>query len=398
MDPAMTKPRRRIKKARITHISLCPKGMNRLPVLFKSDDESGNLEVQFNTLIKANEEEGTITALVWPAEMPDAMGDVASAEVVKQMSYSFMREMASGNGGLDIRHNLETVDPADAYVAESFIVQKGDPRFSGMTNSDGQPVDAAGAWATVIKLDNEELRVQYRSGKWDGVSMYGQALVEPVAKSDDDIRYAASRIFDAMADRLASKVRNGDIEVDEQKLLDLLARNNASLATVIKENVDAAVAPLTERLDKLEKADNGGTPPASGRTGDGPTGEPETGVKLVAPVLKAEDVGDPAKVAEYHDKLHKHKLASLVKWDDPESVANYQQELAKLSKSDDGDGNPQGGTKPVKKSAPAPSTQGVDDPEPETDELRKERSSVAARMARFAGGVTGVGSYADKND
>jgi len=373
----MPTARRRIKKARITHLSLCPMGKNRLPVLFKSDEDSGNLTLEFQTLLKEDQEEGTITAIVWPGEMPDSTGDVASVEVVKEMSYGFMRELASGEGGLDLRHNLETIDPEDAFIAESFIVQKGDPRFIDMKDRDGDLVDVTGAWATVIKLDSEKLKNDYRSGEWNGVSMYGQALVEPVAKSEFDLDMAASRVFDAMADRLSSKIRNGEIDVDADKLLEILAKRDETLMATLKKELD-------ERLTKEQPAPTPATPAPVA-----PAKPESEGMKLVAPILKAEDVGNPEKLAAYHKALHTYKRASLVKWDDADSVAEYMAELEKeepeekkISKSED---------KPR-----VPSTQAAADPDPEQVKLRKEEHDTASRIARAAGSVTGVGSFADE--
>lgn len=403
----MVTARRRIKKARITHLSLCPRGKNRLPVLFKSDDETGNLEVEFQTILKSNEEEGTITAIVWPAEMPDSVGDIASAEVVKEMSYGFMRELASGKGGLDIRHNLETIDPEDAFIAESFIIQKGDPRFAGILDRDNAPIDPTGAWATVIKLDSEELRAEYRSGKWDGISMYGQALVEPVAKTDFDLEMVASRVFDAMGDRLARKIRDGEIDVDEKKLLDLLAaRDTTLLATIKKEVTDIVAAGATAAATASPGVTTAPVVAAVPAVAPVVKSEPE-GIEVVAPILKSADIGNSEKLAQYQSELHRYKLAKMVNWDDPKSIGEYQEALAKLEHDAAEDAKVKGEKKgkldkdgkPViaKKSEPARSTQG-DDPDEETVQLRKEEHTAASRMARAAGVITGVGSFADKTD
>ena len=53
----MPKRKRRIKKAIVSHISLCPKGANGLPTMFKADDTDGSpssrdIESQLETLIR----------------------------------------------------------------------------------------------------------------------------------------------------------------------------------------------------------------------------------------------------------------------------------------------------------------------------------------------------------
>ena len=163
---------RRIKKAAIKFISLCPAGANLIDTVYKTDGG-----VTFNTLVKAADkfdEEGEITAVVYAPNHRDAQGDIADATVVKQMAHDFIANGAN----IDISHDGKPVGRDRARVAETFLVQKGDARFVGWKDRKGQDVDLTGAWATVIKIDDPELRRKYRSGDWAGVSMGGTAEVE----------------------------------------------------------------------------------------------------------------------------------------------------------------------------------------------------------------------------
>lgn len=177
----MPKTSRRIKKANIRFLSLCTAGANGFTSLYKSFqglDEDGSFE--FSTLSKEMSEEGEIISLVYAPESTDLEGDVASAEVIKEMCYSFSKN----KGDIDIRHDGKPVGTDRAYVAQSFIVQKGDPRFEGFKDKEGNEVDAEGGWAVAVKLADENLRKLYREGTWDGISMGGEGKVE-VLKSDD---------------------------------------------------------------------------------------------------------------------------------------------------------------------------------------------------------------------
>lgn len=166
--------RRRIVDARITRIALCRRGKNGYRTLLKDD---GALEIE--TLVKAGEP-GHLLAVVYAPDSPDADGDVASADVIRKAAHQFLRDHRE----IDVEHDGEVLGPEDAYVAESFIVAKGDARFQDWKRYDGGPAgDLTGAWAVDVALENPLLDAAFRAGEWDGVSMFGRAAVEHVAKS-----------------------------------------------------------------------------------------------------------------------------------------------------------------------------------------------------------------------
>lgn len=154
--------KRRFKKGRIDFLSLCHTGANNLSVVYKSQDKT-------RVVLKASEDKGEITALVYVPEVRDKQGEIASAPVIKDMAYGF----AKNGQQIDILHNEEPVDVSRAFVAENFIVQKGDPRFQGWKDLDGNQIDPTGAWGVVIKVEDPALRALYRDGKWAGISMGG---------------------------------------------------------------------------------------------------------------------------------------------------------------------------------------------------------------------------------
>jgi hypothetical protein len=172
----MTTPKRRIKRGRITHVSLCRRAMNQLPVLMKSGDR-----VQIELLTKV-QPEGLLHALVYVPEengAVDGEGDVAPAKVIKQLAHDFL----ANGGNIDIEHNLQTLGPDKIRVAETFLVQKGDQRFADWKDYQNRPVNAEGSWALILKVLDPELRGAVERGELNGVSMFGQAEVEILGKA-----------------------------------------------------------------------------------------------------------------------------------------------------------------------------------------------------------------------
>lgn len=277
---------RRIKHATISFISLVPRGANQLPVLYKSEDQSA----RFDCIVKDDrfKEEGLLTAIVYAPEMVDSQGDVASADVIKQMAHDYVRNV----GAVDVKHNTTALSREKVSVVESFLIRKGDDRFSDLKDYSGRPVDATGGWGVVIKVDDEELRRLYREGHWNGVSMFGPAIVEPITKSADSIA-------DALAKRLATgNTNNEGTDMDLKELEAALAKQSEALATTIVAGLVKALKPDAPATEEATKAT----------------------------VIKFE--GDPSNLADV--RAHKAKLrAALVKWEDPKSVEAYETAIAK---------------------------------------------------------------------
>lgn len=291
--PNKTEKRRRIKKAKIDFVSLCPRGANRMPTLYKED---GSFEIE--AMVK-QEDEGTLLAVVYAPEFRDSQGDIASAEVIKDMAYSFMQ-----NGGqIDIRHDGRAVGPDRAYVAENFIVQKSDPRFQDIVDYAGEPVDVTGGWATVIKLEDPSLRDLYSKHGWEGVSLAGRA--EVVTEKEDTP----------------------------------MSMSPEDKAEIVKEVVGAVGPMIAEALAKLQPA---------------PTPEPTP-----APVEKAEpnvefegDPTNPKDLAKHAEKLRKEEIAKRVR--SATSAAEVEKILKELQPAPQDDNLAKAGNAPTPSSNPAP--------------------------------------------
>ncbi len=314
---------RRIKKANIRFISLCPKGANKIDVLYKSDGT-----VQFSTLFKASDkfdEHGEVTAVVYAPEHRDSQGDIADASVIKEAAYDFIRNGAN----IDINHDGKPLKAEQARVAETFLVQKGDPRFADWKDTEGKQVNLEGAWAVVLKIDDPELRKKYRNGDWQGVSMGGTAVVE-AEKSED--------VLSRLAALLNSSQPNDDSmnENDLKKALEPVSAQLTTLTTSMTELVKA----LTKTEEKVEKKT-----------------EEKSEKKDDAPVYRGKP--DDLRALEKHARaVQLYELKKAIDFKDPASIREYREQVdilkAEWQEQDEADGiDTEAEEKPVRKAGPA---------------------------------------------
>lgn len=291
---------RRIRKAKIEFISLVPAGANMLQPVYKTDGT-----VSFGALTKASDnfdEAGELTAVVYAPEHRDSQGDIASAEVVKQMAYDFVANGAK----VDIRHDGKALPPEKARVGETFIVQKSDERFHGWKDKSGKDVDLTGAWATVIKIDDPELRQKYRNGEWAGVSMGGTAIVdqEKSATLDD---------FVAAIQKALNPTRPTEPESDtmNEEQFKILQKSLTDGFASLGESLTKALAPKTDDKKVEDK-----------KTED-------KKVEKKAPVFKG-DYGDEVAVRKHAIALEMFKLEKETDMEDPEQFQDFMEKSAEL--------------------------------------------------------------------
>jgi len=305
--------RRRITKAVIDFISLVPRGANKMPVIYKADDST----LELATLFKASDrfdDNGEVTAIVYAPEKVDSQGDIASAEVIKDAAHEFMRR----GGGIDIRHDGVKLDKTKAFVAESFIVQKNDPRFEGVKDYDGNPVDVTGAWASVLKIEDPDLRKRYRDGNWNGVSMGGKAVVEAI-KGDD----IAERAITKLAELLGITTTQKETDMDANELKKALEANNTTLVAAITAGMTGVAKEIATALKGEVKTDQ----PAKKTEADL---EKEARAKAnPKPIMKG-SWNNPEDVEAHQKKIELWKMRNDMDPEDPESVAEYQQKLAEF--------------------------------------------------------------------
>ena len=250
---------KRLKNPRIKWVSLCPAGKNGLPVLFKAD---GTFEVQ---MLSKMDTEGLLTALVYAPDLVDSDGDFADAQTVKEMAYSFQKE----GGRLDLRHNGQALDADQAWIAETFIVQKGDPRFDGFQTRKGDKVDPTGSWGMIIKVEDPNLRKLYSEGKWHGVSLAGEAEKEDAGpgwfrrmftkpKESSKMEKEDRDLLKSLQEGLAAQKAQGETLTKAVEFLvkarqeDLSERAKAD-AEAKKVALDKEKKDLLDRAEKAEK-------------------------------------------------------------------------------------------------------------------------------------------------
>jgi hypothetical protein len=295
--------RRRIKKANISFVSLCPRGKNRMPTLYKADGS-----VEFETLIKDEgfEAKGELTAVVYAPEVRDTDGDVASVEVIKQMAYDYMKD----GGKLDVRHDGKALTQEQAFIAETFLIQKGDSRFQNMQTDDGVVVDVTGGWAMVVKVDDPELRKAYGEDGWGGVSIFGKAKVEV---EEDKAAEETNRIVKALAKKVLGVSSDEEIEMTKEEMAQFHKENNAALS---KSITDGILAGLKKEPEVKPEGD-----------------------------IKPKDIkfeGDPTNaddLKKHYAKINKAQLMESVDFNDPDALKKHMASLEKSKGEGDGEGD-----------------------------------------------------------
>lgn len=293
----MSEPKRRLKKAVINFLSLCPRGVNRLPVMYKADDGNGTGTVDIDTLIKASAEfddNGEITAVVYAPELLDSQNELASAEVIKEAMY----DAAQRGLNIDVRHNNKALPKTEAFIAQSYIIKKGDPDFTDMKDYHGAPVDVTGGWAVQIKILNPELRKAYKDKAWNGISMGGFAA-SSVEKSDDII----ARLVEYLSGKPLPTPRK-DTEMTKEEM----EANNAVLIAGIAKAVADAIKPPEVKPAPVVKSDE-------------------------APVFKG-SLANAKEVRAHRFAVKRHELAKSLDWSNDESVAAYTEALEALNKEE----------------------------------------------------------------
>lgn len=173
------KAKRRISSATIRFLSLCPRGKNGIETIYNELDNS--IEMTFLTN-GYDVKKGELLFVAYAPEMVDFDGRVASAQVIKDALYESMQNGLS----LDMRHDFKVIKRDQAFIAESFIVQPGDPRFTTVKDYSGKVIDVAGAWGGVVKILDPDLKKLYEVEDWRGISMAGYAVTEPIANEIGD--------------------------------------------------------------------------------------------------------------------------------------------------------------------------------------------------------------------
>jgi hypothetical protein len=157
---------RELKSIKINSISLIPQAKNNLPVFFPA---SNMIELKNIVL---NSADGLLNVIVYDIDT-DIIKDCSVApDVLCNMAHEYLRSGAK----LDRFHSGRAIRRSQAAVVESYIVQRGDPRFLSIRDYENKSIDVTGAWVVAIKLFAKNLKALYRGmNAWNGVSIFGEA-------------------------------------------------------------------------------------------------------------------------------------------------------------------------------------------------------------------------------
>lgn len=227
----------------IKYISLVRAGANRRSIIAK-DDQSLVIELP---IAKSDVAKRIVYGIVYSPDEPDAHGDFASADEIEKAAYRFMAG-ARTVGSIDRDHSYKA---GDNFVAESWIIRKGDPLFPG---------ERAGAWAVGIKVVSDDDWAAIQKGEIQGLSMAGTA-VRKVHKSDSagqsaDDQPAGEPDVGLLARILKSLKGGTTMEKSEIQALvaasvqDALAKSAAEQAAAGERE---RIAKALEKLDKIDE-------------------------------------------------------------------------------------------------------------------------------------------------
>ncbi|MDR1008022.1 MAG: XkdF-like putative serine protease domain-containing protein [Campylobacteraceae bacterium] len=222
---------KKLKNIEITHISLVKAGANNRTFIYKSKAADPAYE-NIVQIAKQDVEKGIVYGIVYEPDTVDAQGDFATAEEIQKAAYGFMK--ALNNRNVDKNHAFKGVD---AYVAESWIVRKGDTLF---------PDAKEGTWAVAIQLESDAIKKSVKNGEFEGLSMAGTAIKEDVQKAADDkgVVETIKSIFTSIAKSFASE-KNTAGELNKEEI-----------EKAIKEQLEPILKEKTELQTKLTKAES----------------------------------------------------------------------------------------------------------------------------------------------
>lgn len=236
-----------LKDIRINYISLVKKGANKRKFIYKSSDDTPTFEKDIS-IAKYDNEQGIVYGVVYAPYEVDTQGHQASIEEIRKAAHDFLRKSNVKN--VDIEHSYR---PEEAYIAESWIVEKGDPKINNAP---------PGAWAVGVQLETDELRNLAKSGEIQGLSMAGVATI--VSKSDGD--GILNKIFKSLRKSGDdNEMKEEEVKALIEKSLEGLAgkvdaipmKDEKSAAIVLKSAMTELLKPIIERLDIIEKKSPG---------------------------------------------------------------------------------------------------------------------------------------------
>jgi hypothetical protein len=139
----------------------------------KADEEMETHEVQksiYVPLIKANNEEQTVTGIVLQPEVVDAQGDIMDKAVIKKAAHTFVAKYnkATKLGLMHKYFGKQQFELLESWIAPHDVV------INNMTVKEG-------SWIMTVKVTDAKVWKLVKEGKLKGFSIGGKAKVQKLA-------------------------------------------------------------------------------------------------------------------------------------------------------------------------------------------------------------------------
>jgi hypothetical protein len=131
------------------------------------DSEQSSVEKRIEIeILKASDEEQTVSGVVLQPEVVDAHGDIMSADVIKQAAYGFLQNF-NRTTKLGVQHS--TFPKGKLALVESYIAPNGIVL--------GAKTVRQGSWIMTVKVLDADIWKKVKDGKIGGFSIGGRAKV-----------------------------------------------------------------------------------------------------------------------------------------------------------------------------------------------------------------------------
>lgn len=146
----------------------------------KSEDEDCDCEPKvaksYVEIVKANDEEQTVTGVVLQPETTDAQGDIYSSDVIKAAAYNFLSSYNEttklGRQHKDFKNWSSRFALVESYLA---------PMEFALNNR----IIKAGSWLMTVKVLDSKVWKMVKEGKITGFSIGGKARVKTLANGEE---------------------------------------------------------------------------------------------------------------------------------------------------------------------------------------------------------------------
>jgi hypothetical protein len=126
-------------------------------------------------IVKASDEEQTVSGVVLQPEVVDAQGDIMSAEVIKEAAYGFLQGF---NKSTKIGLQHSTFPKGKLALVESYVAPNGVVI--------GAKTVRQGSWVMTVKVLDAAIWKKVKDGKITGFSIGGRAKVVTVDTDNED--------------------------------------------------------------------------------------------------------------------------------------------------------------------------------------------------------------------